>query len=83
MKGLLLSNPAPVEAFPLEQAELPTPEPGLRELLLRVEACGMCHTGLHQVEGDIPMHKTLVAPGHQKVSAKGGSLIPQHGFLGR
>jgi propanol-preferring alcohol dehydrogenase len=37
-------------------------------LLLRVVACGMCHTDLHLVEGDLPLHKRPVIPGHQVVA---------------
>ena len=43
------------------------PEPGPRDLLIRVQACGLCRTDLHTVEGDLPLPKTPVVPGHQIV----------------
>ncbi|MEW6233245.1 MAG: zinc-binding alcohol dehydrogenase family protein, partial [Chloroflexota bacterium] len=47
--------------------ELPRPVPGPNEILLRVRACGICHTDLHTIEGDIPLPKLPVIPGHQIV----------------
>ena len=66
MKAMLLRRPGPVEEGPLEAVELPTPEPGDGEILVRVRACGVCHTDLHTVEGEIPA-KLPVVPGHQIV----------------
>ena len=66
MKVQLLRRPAPAERSPLEMAELPTPEPGDDEILLRVRACGVCHTDLHTVEGEIAARLPVV-PGHQIV----------------
>ena len=66
MKAQLLRRVAPVEQSPLELTELPAPEPQADEILLRVRACGVCHTDLHTVEGEIS--GTLpVVPGHQIV----------------
>ena len=63
---MLLSHPGPAEQSPLEQTDLPAPTPGDNEVLLRVHACGLCHTDLHTVEGEI--HGNLpVVPGHQIV----------------
>jgi propanol-preferring alcohol dehydrogenase len=47
--------------------ELPTPVPGPGELRLRVEACGLCRTDLHIVEGDLPLPTLPIVPGHQIV----------------
>jgi propanol-preferring alcohol dehydrogenase len=58
---------APVETSPLELIDLPIPEPGNREVLIRVEVCGVCRTDLHVVEGNLPPHKERVAPGHEVV----------------
>jgi propanol-preferring alcohol dehydrogenase len=68
MKAMLLSYPGPAEQSPLEQTNLPTPTPGDDEVLLRVHACGLCHTDLHTVEGEIS-GKLPVVPGHQIVGA--------------
>ncbi len=43
------------------------PEPGPGELLLRVRACGVCRTDLHVTEGDLPVHRPGVTPGHEVV----------------
>ncbi|WP_145783384.1 zinc-binding alcohol dehydrogenase family protein [Streptomyces sp. CNZ287] len=51
----------------LEPVELPVPEPGPDELLVRVEACGVCRTDLHVRDHDLPPHKTPVVPGHEAV----------------
>jgi alcohol dehydrogenase, propanol-preferring len=47
--------------------DTPVPEPGPDELLLRVLACGVCRTDLHVAEGDLPMHRKGVTPGHEVV----------------
>ena len=67
MKAMLLRTPRPVEERPLELVELPTPAPGPGELLIAVHACGICHTDLHTVEGELPPHRSPVVPGHQIV----------------
>ena len=66
MNAQLLRRPVAVEQSPLELTELPTPEPRADEILLRVRACGVCHTDLHTVEGEIAA-KLPVVPGHQIV----------------
>jgi propanol-preferring alcohol dehydrogenase len=43
------------------------PWPGPDEVLVRVEACGVCRTDLHVVDGDLPVHRPHVVPGHQVV----------------
>lgn len=59
-----LAKPGLIE---LEPVEIPVPQPGPGQVLLRVLACGVCHTDLHTVEGDIhPPHLPLI-PGHQVV----------------
>jgi len=47
--------------------EVPDPEPGPDELLVAVEVCGVCRTDLHVVDGDLPVHRPGVVPGHQVV----------------
>jgi alcohol dehydrogenase, propanol-preferring len=53
---------------PLEAAELEEPVPGPGQLLLRVEACGVCRTDLHVVDGELPHPKLPLVPGHQVVA---------------
>jgi propanol-preferring alcohol dehydrogenase len=52
---------------PLRLAELPDPEPVPGQLLLRVLACGVCRTDLHVVDGELPVHRSPLVPGHQIV----------------
>lgn len=52
---------------PLELAELPVPEPGPGEVLIRVAACGVCRTDLHILDGDLKEPKLPLIPGHQIV----------------
>jgi propanol-preferring alcohol dehydrogenase len=61
---------AVVRAFgqPLEISELPIPTPGANEILVRTEACGVCHTDCHAVHGDWPIKPNLpFVPGHEGV----------------
>jgi propanol-preferring alcohol dehydrogenase len=67
MKACLLIHPAPVETKPLKYQEVPTPEPGDGEVLVRVRYCGVCRTDLHVTEGELPSRKSPVIPGHQVV----------------
>jgi len=67
MRALILEHARPVEENPLREADLPIPAPGPGEVRIRVRACGLCHTDLHTVEGDLPAHKSPVVPGHQIV----------------
>src|SRR5258705_12775804 len=67
MKAWILKNPAPVDERPLTLAEMPAPTPGEDELLLRVNACGICRTDLHVVEGELPVRRSPLIPGHQIV----------------
>lgn len=66
MKAMQLSRSAPVEQAPLTLVDLSPPTPAGDELLVRVQACGVCHTDLHIVEGEVPTDRPIV-PGHQVV----------------
>lgn len=52
---------------PLVPDELPVPQPGPGELLLRVSACGVCRTDLHVVDGELPGVRCPLTPGHEIV----------------
>jgi propanol-preferring alcohol dehydrogenase len=52
---------------PLREAKLPEPEPRPGQLRLRVEACAVCRTDLHIVDGDLPDPKLPLVLGHQIV----------------
>ena len=60
-------EPGPIATRPLRRADLPVPEPGEGELLLWVRVCGVCRTDLHVAEGDLPVHRPGVVPGHEIV----------------
>jgi propanol-preferring alcohol dehydrogenase len=67
MRAWAVYNPEPGAGIRLIEVERPVPEPGPRELLLRVEACGVCRTDLHLAEGDLPPHRPRCVPGHETV----------------
>lgn len=67
MKAWVLDKPAPVESRPLILTDVPAPEPAGDEVLVKVHACGICRTDLHVVEGELPIRKSRVIPGHQVV----------------
>jgi propanol-preferring alcohol dehydrogenase len=52
---------------PLRPTDLPIPEPGAGQVLIRVRACGVCRTDLHVVDGELPDPKLPLVPGHQIV----------------
>lgn len=67
MKAMLLSESAPIEQSPLALGDLPIPDPGRGQIRIRVRVCGVCHTDLHTVEGELALPKLPVVPGHQIV----------------
>lgn len=67
MKAMRLQAAAPVTERPLELTDVPVPEPGEGELLVRVTVCGVCRTDLHVVEGELPDPALPITPGHQVV----------------
>jgi alcohol dehydrogenase, propanol-preferring len=54
-----------VPGEPLKVAEVPVPEPGEGQLLLRVHCCAVCRTDLHVVDGELPRPRLPLIPGHQ------------------
>jgi alcohol dehydrogenase, propanol-preferring len=59
--------------------DIPAPTPDLGELLVRVRACGVCRTDLHVAEGDLPVRRPLVVPGHEvvgQVVRGAGEFVP-------
>jgi propanol-preferring alcohol dehydrogenase len=67
MRAMVLEQPKRAEENPLHPRELPTPDPREGEVRVRVRACGVCHTDLHIVEGDLALRRTPIVPGHQIV----------------
>jgi alcohol dehydrogenase, propanol-preferring len=67
MKAAVLNSPRAVSERPLKVSDIPDPQPGAGQLLLRVRACGVCRTDLHIVEGELPPKQSRMIPGHQIV----------------
>jgi alcohol dehydrogenase, propanol-preferring len=67
MRACILRSPAPIETNPLEFADLPKPQPAAEQVLVRVNACGICRTDLHVIEGELPPRRSPITPGHQVV----------------
>jgi len=67
MNALRITQPGPAEYRLTEMVEVGVPEPGPGELRVRVSTCGVCHTDLHEVEGDIPLPNLPMIPGHEIV----------------
>ncbi|THF64745.1 zinc-binding alcohol dehydrogenase family protein [Pseudothauera nasutitermitis] len=63
MRAMLFEAPG----APLRLAERPVPQPAAGQVLLKVEACGVCRTDLHLVDGELPDPLLPVVPGHEIV----------------
>jgi propanol-preferring alcohol dehydrogenase len=81
MRAMVLDR----QGQPLRLAELPVPEPGPGQVLLRVHACGVCRTDLHLVDGELPDSRLPVIPGHQIVGTvvASGTGASQHAIGAR
>lgn len=66
---MVLERPRPADESPLNLRDIPRPIPGPGEIRVQVRCCGLCHTDLHTVEGDLQLPKLPVVPGHQIVGA--------------
>jgi propanol-preferring alcohol dehydrogenase len=62
-----VTHPAPIDQHQLELVDRPLPEPGPGQVRVRVTVCGVCRTDLHVTEGDLPVHRPQVIPGHEVV----------------
>jgi D-arabinose 1-dehydrogenase-like Zn-dependent alcohol dehydrogenase len=62
----------------LELEQVPVPEPGPLDVLVKVEACGICLSDVHLLDGGIPAVTKPVIPGHEAagVVARAGDLAP-------
>ncbi|HYA92011.1 MAG TPA: alcohol dehydrogenase catalytic domain-containing protein, partial [Thermodesulfobacteriota bacterium] len=66
MKAMVLRKISSIEREPLKMEELPDPVPGPKQILVRISACGICHTELDEIEGRLPPKLPIVL-GHQIV----------------
>ncbi len=63
MRAMVLDRPG----VPLRLADLPRGDPGPGQVLVRVAACGVCRTDLHLCDGDLPLARVPLVPGHEIV----------------
>jgi propanol-preferring alcohol dehydrogenase len=63
MRAMIFDEPGK----PLRLTELPIPQPGPGQVLLRIQACGVCHTDLHILDGELSEPKLPLVLGHQIV----------------
>jgi propanol-preferring alcohol dehydrogenase len=76
MHAMILERPG----LPLRLVELPVPSPGVGAVLIRIEACGVCRTDLHLIDGELPDPTLPMIPGHEIVGrvAAIGSGVDGH-----
>ena len=82
MKAMVLSGISPLSdnRTPLECRDWPVPVPGNDEILIKVSACGVCHTELDEIEGRTPPPKLPIILGHQVVGRVAGLGAGACGF---
>jgi propanol-preferring alcohol dehydrogenase len=67
MKTMQLRQAASIDTAPLAPVEIDPPQPGPGQVRLKIHTCGVCHTDLHIVEGDLALPRLPTIPGHQIV----------------
>ena len=67
MKAQRLHTQKPIQEKPLTLEDILLPEPIPNQIRIKVKYCGVCHTDLHTVEGDIHPPSFPITPGHQVV----------------
>lgn len=76
MRAMVLRRPN----TPLVMAELPLPAPRAGEVRLKIEACGVCRTDLHVIDGELTKPKLPIIPGHEIVGRVDASGLGVTGF---
>jgi len=67
MRAMVLAGFRPPGEKPLESRDVPVPEVGPEDILIKVRCCGVCHTDLHIVENEIPDARLPLIPGHEVI----------------
>jgi len=67
MRAMVLGAFRPAAEGPLELKDVPVPNVGPEDILIRVRCCGVCHTDLHAVEGELTGAKLPLVPGHEVI----------------
>ena len=85
MKAQILYHPDQISTHPLQSVTLDKPEPAVGEVVVKVHACGVCHTDLHLVEGDLPHPISPIIPGHEVVGVieSVGEDVPENIHVGQ
>jgi len=80
MKTMLLTSPSDISQSPLRLTEIAMPKPAEGQIRIKINACGVCHTDLHTVEGELALPKLPLIPGHQIVGRveKSGRQTNRH-----
>jgi propanol-preferring alcohol dehydrogenase len=68
MKAMVVEKISPVEEKPLKLVELTRPVPGRGQILVKVSACGVCHTELDEIEGRVAPSQFPMILGHEIVA---------------
>lgn len=69
MRAMRLTHAESIAMKPLVEEQIERPHAGRGEIILQVKACGLCHTDLHTVEGEIKPPALPITPGHQIVGS--------------
>lgn len=67
MLAMVLKEVKEIDENPLRLHQTEKPKIKSEEILVRVKVCGICHTDLHTVEGELELRKKPLVPGHQVV----------------
>ncbi len=67
MKAMVLNDILPIERKPLRLVDLPIPQPDSQHVLVKISACGVCHTELDEIEGRLVPSKLPIILGHEIV----------------
>lgn len=87
MRAMVLNQPGRIDSSPLGLKDVPLPVPGRGQVRLQVRCCAICHTDLHIAEGDLPLPKVPIVPGHQIVgivdaTGPGVNVLKEGGRVG-
>src|SRR3954454_12172275 len=77
MKAAVLTHQRPITERPLDVSEREEPSNRSGFVKLKVRACGVCRTDLHIVEGELPLLRDNLVPGHQIVGEIVGGATPE------
>jgi len=72
MRAMVFEGVGLAGGAPLSPKQVPVPQPGPGEVLVRINACAVCRTDLHVVDGDLPNPRLPLIPGHEIVGRVAG-----------